>query len=119
MKYDRLGIPPEDAQFLETRKFQLAEVARMFGCPPHMIGDVERSTSWGTGIEQQGIGFVTYTMRRWFVRWEQELTRKLISPLEWQQQAIEFLVDGLLRGDTATTLSGLQHRAHGRMVLGQ
>jgi HK97 family phage portal protein len=102
LKYDRLGIPPEDAQFLETRKFQLNEVARMFGCPPHMIGDVERSTSWGTGIEQQGIGFVTYTMRRWFVRWEQELTRKLISPLEWQQQAIEFLVDGLLRGDTAT-----------------
>jgi HK97 family phage portal protein len=102
IKYDRLGIPPEDAQFLETRKFQRAEIASLFGVPPHMIGDVERSTSWGTGIEAQSIGFVTYNLRRWLVRWEQELTRKLIASLEMNQQMIEFLVDGLLRGDTTT-----------------
>jgi HK97 family phage portal protein len=102
LRYDKVGIPPDDAQFLETRKFQVGEIARIFGVPPHMVGDVERSTSWGTGIEAQNIGFVTYTLRRWLVRFEQEITRKLISPLERNLQFVEFLVDGLLRGDTAT-----------------
>jgi HK97 family phage portal protein len=101
LRYDKIGIPPEDSQFLQTRQFQVSEIARMFGVPPHMIGDVERSTSWGTGIESQNIGFVTYTLRRWLVRFEQEITRKLISPLERNLQFVEFVLDGLLRGDTA------------------
>jgi HK97 family phage portal protein len=108
MRYDRIGIPPNDAQFLETRKFQVGEIARWFGVPPHMIGDVERSTSWGTGIEAQNIGFVTYTLRRWLVRFAQEMTRKLISPLERNLQFVEFLVDGLLRGDTTTRYQAYQ-----------
>jgi HK97 family phage portal protein len=108
IRYDKVGIPPDDAQFLETRKFQVGEIARIFGVPPHMVGDVERSTSWGTGIEAQNIGFVTYTLRRWLVRFEQEITRKLISPLERNLQFVEFLVDGLLRGDTQTRYAAYQ-----------
>ena len=99
MTYEKLGVPPNDAQFLETRKFQVNEIARWFGVPPHMIGDVERSTSWGTGIEQQAIGFVKFCLRRWLVRFEKEIARKLISPLEFNYQFVEFLVDGLERGD--------------------
>jgi HK97 family phage portal protein len=108
LRYDKIGIPPNDAQFLETRKFQVGEISRIFGVPPHMVGDVDRSTSWGTGIEAQNIGFVTYTLRRWLVRFEQEITRKLISPLERKLQFVEFLVDGLLRGDTATRYAAYQ-----------
>jgi HK97 family phage portal protein len=99
MTFTQLGIPGRDAQFLQQRQFQIAEIARWFNVPPHMIGDVERSTSWGTGIEQQTIGFLQFTLRRWLVKWEQELNRKLISPLERNYQFIEFNVDGLERGD--------------------
>lgn len=98
--WKQIGIAPEDAQFLETRRFQVAEIAgRIFGIPPHMIGDTERSTSWGTGIEQQGIGFVVYTQRPRLVRWESELSLKLLTPEERREFFVEFAVDGLLRGD--------------------
>jgi len=94
-----IAIPPEDAQFLETRKFQVAEIARIFRVPPHMIGDVERTTSWGSGIEQQSIGFFRDTLRPWVVRWEQELNRKLFSERERGRYFCEFNVDGMQRGD--------------------
>src|SRR4030095_10019842 len=106
MTYEKLGVPPNDAQFLETRQFQVVEIARWFGVPPHMIGDVERSTSWGTGIEQQAIGFVKFSLRRWLVRFEKEIARKLISPLELNYQFVEFLVDGLERGDFNSRVNG-------------
>jgi phage portal protein BeeE len=67
--------------------------------PPHMIGDVDRSTSWGTGIEQQNIGFVVYSLRSWLVRWEQEENKTLLSEEERKNYFVEYLVDGLLRGD--------------------
>lgn len=98
MKYDRLGIPPNDAQFLETRRFQINEVARWFGIPPHKIGDLERATF--TNIEQQDIEYYRSGLRRWLVRWEQEYQRKLISPLERRQQFVKHNVEGLLRGDS-------------------
>ena len=63
-KYASVSVDPETAQLLETRKFQVVEIARRMGVPPHLVGDVERSTSWGTGIEEQGRGFVTFTMRK-------------------------------------------------------
>lgn len=114
MTYEQLGVPPNDAQFLETRKFQVNEIARWFGVPPHMIGDVERSTSWGTGIEQQAIGFVKFSLRRWLVRFEKEIMRKLISPLELNYQFVEFLVDGLERGDfTSRTTAYVQLKQAG------
>jgi HK97 family phage portal protein len=102
MKWHQIGIPPEDSQFLETRNFQTKEIARIFRVPPHMIGDVSGSTSWGTGIEQQTMGFITYSLRSWLVRWEQEITRKLLSVEERRTIFAEFLVDGLLRGDIKT-----------------
>lgn len=92
----------EDAQFLETRKFQVNEFARFFRIPPHLLADVERSTSWGSGIEQQNIGFVTYTLQPWLVRIEQEMNRKLLLPNERSTYYVQFNVDGLLRGDVAS-----------------
>lgn len=99
MTYTSVGIPARDAQFLQQRQFQTAEIARWFGVPPHLIGDVERSTSWGAGIQEQTIGFLQFTLRRWLIKWEKELNRKLISPLERNLQFIEFLVDALERAD--------------------
>ena len=100
MKLENIGIPPEDAQFIETRKFQRTEIYSIYRIPPHLIGDSEKSTSWGSGIEQQSIGFVVYTIRPWLVLWEQELGRVLLSDTDRKSGFfIEHRVDGLLRGD--------------------
>jgi HK97 family phage portal protein len=99
VKWQQVGIAPEDAQFLETRSFQTAEIARLFRIPPHLISDTERSTSWGTGIEQQNIGFVVYTIRPWVERIEQRLTASLLTPIEQKTLFVEHLLDGLVRGD--------------------
>lgn len=99
MKAHPIAINPEDSQFLETRKFQIAEIARLFHIPPHMIADVEKSTSWGTGIEEQNIGFITHTMRPWFVLWEEELGRVLLQEDEKEEYFFEFDMMALLRGD--------------------
>lgn len=107
MEWQQIGIPPEDAQFLETRRFQVAEIARWFRVPPHLVGDVERSTSWGTGIEQQSIGFVVYTLRPWLVRFEQAIKRDLLTATQRERWFAEFLVDGLLRGDALTRARAL------------
>ncbi len=97
MTYKQIGIPPEDAQFLETRKFQLNEIARIYRVPPHMIGDLERATY--SNIEQQSIDFVVNTIRPWLVRWEQAINSKLLTQSEREEYFVEFKVDGLLRGD--------------------
>lgn len=91
-----LNIKADDVQLLETRKFQVLDIARIFGVPPHMIGAQETTTSWGTGIEQQSIGFVRYTLRPHLTRIEQELNRKLFR---LRQHFTEFDVNALLRGD--------------------
>lgn len=107
LEYHQVGIPPEDAQFLETRKFQLNEIARIFRVPPHMIGDLERSTN--NNIEHQSIEFVIHTIRPWLVRWEQEMRSKLlITPRDLRRFLIEFLVEGLLRGDIKSRSEALQ-----------
>jgi HK97 family phage portal protein len=98
MTYTSIGVPPENAQFLETRKFQRGEIASIFHVPPHMIGDLEHATF--TNIEHQGIEFVTYCLGPWLRAWESEIHRKLIAPTEKRSLFAEFLVDGLLRGDT-------------------
>lgn len=97
MKYTRIGIPPNDAQFLETRKFQIEEIARIYRVPLHMIQNLDRATF--SNIEQQSLEFVIHTIRPWLVRWEQSLTWKLLTPSERKAYLVEFLVDGLLRGD--------------------
>jgi len=95
-EFHQLTITAQDSQLIETRKFQIGDIARIFGVPPHMIGDTEKSSSWGTGIEQQSIGFVQYTLRPHLRRIEQELNRKLFPR---GNSFAEFNVSGLLRGD--------------------
>ena len=100
IKWQQITVDPRDMQFLETRKFQVQEIARMFRIPPHMLADLDRATF--SNIEHQGIEFVQHTLRPWLVRWEGELNRKLLSPTERQRFFVEFLVDSMLRGDTAS-----------------
>ena len=100
MKYTPISISPEQAQFLETRKFQINEIARIFRVPPHMVGDLEKSSF--SNIEQQSLEFVKYTLEPWLVRWEQSMIRSLLTPSEKQEYFIKFNVDGLLRGDYAS-----------------
>jgi len=97
MHYQKVGIPPNDSQFIESRQFQIEDIARMFHVPLHMIGHLLRSTN--NNIEQQGIEFVVYTMNPWFVNCEQETNFKLFGLDSGYFN--EFLVDGLLRGDSA------------------
>lgn len=99
MTYTQIGVPPNDAQFLETRQFQVREVARWFGVPAHKIGDLERATF--SNIEQQNIEYYQTTLVHWLETWEQELMAKLIAPSERNLQVIEHVTDGLLRGDSA------------------
>lgn len=104
MKFQAIGIPPEEAQFLETRKFQIDEIARIFRVPPHMVGDLEKSSF--SNIEQQSLEFVKYTLDPWVVRWEQSLQQSLILPSEKASLMIRFNLDGLLRGDYQSRMQG-------------
>lgn len=97
MKFQKVSITPNEGQFLETRKFQKAEIAGFYRVPPHMIGDLERATF--SNIEHQSLEFVQHTLRPWLVRWEQAILTQLFTPLERRAYFAEFLVDGLLRGD--------------------
>jgi HK97 family phage portal protein len=104
LKYVPIAISPEQAQFLETRKFQLNEIARIFRIPPHMIGDLEKSSF--SNIEQQSLEFVKYTLDPWIIRWEQSLQRSLFTQQEKKQYFFKFSVDGLLRGDYKSRMEG-------------
>jgi HK97 family phage portal protein len=97
MEWQQIGISPEEAQFLQTREFQVADIARWFRVPLHMIQETSNVTSWGTGIEQQQLGFVMFTLLPWARRWEQAISRDLI--LATNTYYAEFLVDALVRGD--------------------
>ena len=104
MKYQQIGIPPEEAQFLETRKFQINEIARLYRIPPHMVGDLDKSSF--SNIEQQSLEFVKYTLDPWVIRWEQSLQRSLLLPGEKGRYFIKLNVDGLLRGDYQSRMNG-------------
>ena len=104
MKYQQIGIPPEEAQFLETRKFQINEIARLYRIPPHMVGDLDKSSF--SNIEQQSLEFVKYTLDPWVIRWEQSLQRSLLLPGEKGKYFIKLNVDGLLRGDYQSRMNG-------------
>ncbi len=101
-KLEPVSINPEDAQMLESRSFSVEEVCRFFGVPPHMVGRTEKTTSWGTGLEQQTLAFQKFTLRRRLKRIEQAIAKQLLSP---QDRAagitVEFNLEGLLRGDSA------------------
>lgn len=102
LKYHQTGIPPDDAQFLETRRFQVEEIARIFRVPPHMLADLDRATF--SNIEQQSIDFVVNTIRPWLVRIEQVLNDSLLSDRN-NKNYIKFVVEGLLRGDAESRAS--------------
>ena len=104
MKYTPISISPNEAQFLETRKFQLNEIARIFRIPPHMIGDLDKSSF--SNIEQQSLEFVKYTLGPWAARWEQAINRILLSKEEKKDYYVKFNVDGLLRGDYQSRMNG-------------
>lgn len=92
-----ISMTSEDAQFLETRRFQVEDIARFFGVPPHMIGHTEKTSSWGTGVEQQTLGFLIFTIIPWITRFEQEFNRKLFPRSPFYAQ---FKHQGLMRGDS-------------------
>jgi len=96
-----IGINPKDAQLLESRAFSVEEICRWFRVPPFMVGHSEKSTSWGTGIEQQMIGFLTFTLRPWLTRIEQAINKDLLSPVDQLRYYAEFSIEGLLRADSA------------------
>jgi len=98
VKWKPMTIDPRNAQFLEGREFSAEEVCRWFRIPPHMVGLTSKATTWGSGIEQMSMGFVTYTLMPWLVRWQQAISRDLI--LAPNTYIVEFLTDALLRGDT-------------------
>jgi HK97 family phage portal protein len=104
MKFQPIGIPPEQAQFLETRKFQTEEICRIFRVPPHLVSNLDRATF--SNIENQSISFVVHTIRPWLVRLEQGMNKALLSKSEKGQYFVGFVVDGLLRGDYASRMQG-------------
>ena len=104
MKYTPISISPEQAQFLETRKFQINEIARIFRVPPHMVGDLEKSSF--SNIEQQSLEFVKYTLDPWIIRWEQSMMRVLLSVDEKKEYFVKFNLEGLLRGDYQSRMNG-------------
>ena len=104
LKYHPISIPPDQAQFLESRKFQINEICRMYRIPPHMVGDLEKSSF--SNIEQQSLEFVKYTLDPWLCRWEQSMQRCLLSREDKQRYFWKFNVDGLLRGDYQSRMQG-------------
>ncbi|MGE4297028.1 MAG: phage portal protein [Desulfovibrionaceae bacterium] len=104
MEWQQAQINPVDVQTLESRRFQVVDIARIFGVPPHLVFETDKTTAWGSGIEQQGIGFVQYSLRPWIVRIEQEINRKLFGYKERKQNGYyaEFNLSGMLRGDSKT-----------------
>lgn len=104
MKFTPISISPEQAQFLEMRKFQIDEIARIFRVPPHMVGDLEKSSF--SNIEQQSLEFVKYTLDPWVTRWEQSMQRALFTPEEKKSYFFKFNLEGLLRGDYQSRMNG-------------
>ena len=104
LSFKSISIPPEQAQFLETRKFQVNEICRIFRVHPHMVADLEKSSF--SNIEQQSLDFVVNTVRPWLVRWEQAIGQKLLLPNEKSKTFVNFNVDGLLRGDFQSRMTG-------------
>jgi len=110
LQVKELTMNSEDAQLLATRRFQVEDIARIYGVPPHMIGSTEKTTSWGSGVETMGIGFVTFTLQRYLTKFQQEYNRKLLRGTSF---FTEFVTAGLKRGDTKS-----RYEAH-RIALGR
>jgi len=101
MGYTPLAMNPEDAQMLETRSFNVEEICRWFGVPPTLVGHGEKTSNWGTGLEQQNLSFLTYNLRPWLSKIEQSIRKNLLSAADKGRYFAEFSVEGLLRADSA------------------
>lgn len=99
--YQQVTVPPDDLQMLESRQFQLADIARFFRVPSHMINDSTKATSWGSGIEQLNMAFLTYTLRPYLTRWESAVSHALLPRTDRRRYFVEHNVEGLLRADSA------------------
>lgn len=125
MDWSKVSMNAEETQFLQSRKFSRTEIAMFYRIPPHMIGDVEKSTSWGSGIEQQGIGFLTFTLQPWLTNFCETINRDLLSPAEQPRFFAQFDTSPLTRGDLASRAAsiinlvnnGLMTRNEGRRDL--
>lgn len=98
-KFTQVSISPEDAQFLQTRQFQVSDIARIYGVPPHLLGDTQKSTSWGSGLAEQNVAFVQHSLRPWVERIEAALTYAMHTEGHPRAAFVKLNVDGLLRGD--------------------
>ena len=107
MDWSKVSLNAEETQFLQSRKFSRNEIAMYFGIPPHMIGDVEKATSWGSGIEQQGIGFLTFTLQPWLTKICETINRDLLTPAERRRYFAQFDTAPLTRGDLASRSASL------------
>src|SRR5690606_10002768 len=99
--FQQLTMNPQDAELLSTREFSVEEIARWFGVPPHMIGHTGKSTSWGSGIEQQNLGFLTFVLETWLDSIEKAISKDLINPEQRSTYYAEHVVEGLMRSDSA------------------
>jgi len=106
MKFERIGIPPEDAQYLSTRQFDISEIARIYNVPLFMLQSHEKSTSWGSGLSEQKDAFITFTMQPFCVQWEQEINTKLLG--DNNKYYCKFLMDSLLRGNILDRMKAYQ-----------
>ena len=104
MTFTPLSIPNNEAQFLETRKFQVDEICRIFRVPPHLVGNLEHATF--SNIEHQSIDFAVHTIRPWLVRIEQSMNRALFTDQEKGRFYVQFNIDGLMRGDYKSRMEG-------------
>ena len=104
MKFETISMPNNEAQFLETRKFQVSEICRIFRVPPHLVGDLEHATF--SNIEHQSISFAVHTIRPWLVRIEQAINRSLFSEKEKRDFYVQFNIDGLMRGAYKERMEG-------------
>ena len=100
MAYQAIQIKPEDMQMIESRKFQVEDIARFFGVPSILINDTGATTTWGAGIEQLMLGFYQLNLKPYLSRWEQAMTDSLLTPAQQRSMQIEFNFDGLLRTDS-------------------
>lgn len=114
MKWVALSINPDDAQFLETRKFQRSEIAGIFRVPAHYVNDLENATF--SNIEHQSLDFVMHSLRPWLVRWEQTIGRDLIAPQDKEKFCVEFDVDEILRGDFLSRMNGFALQIQNRIA---
>lgn len=106
MTFSKIGMTASESQFIESRKFQRSDIGMFFGVPPHMYGDIERGTSWGSGIEQQGVGFVTYTLLPWLTNITQGLNASLVDRGELGIISLQFGTEPLTKADFLTRQQG-------------